>query len=43
MKDISETLQLPVRTVWSHLQRGLSLLREKAARRLNEKDYAPVR
>ena len=43
VKDISETLQLPVRTVWSHLQRGLSLLREKAARRLNEKDYAPVR
>jgi RNA polymerase sigma-70 factor, ECF subfamily len=43
VNDISETLQLPVRTVWSHLQRGMSLLREKAARRLNEKDYAPVR
>jgi RNA polymerase sigma-70 factor (ECF subfamily) len=43
VNDISHTLQLPVRTVWSHLQRGLSLLREKAARRLNEKDYAPVR
>ena len=43
VNDISNALQLPVRTVWSHLQRGLSLLREKAARRLNEKDYAPVR
>ena len=43
VSDISETLELPERTVWSHLQRGIALLREKAARRLHEKDYAPVR
>lgn len=42
--DISEALQMPVRTVWSHLQRGVSLLREKAARHhLIERDHAPVR
>jgi len=43
VNDISRTLQMPVRTVWSHLQRGVSLLREKAARHLIEKDHAPVR
>jgi len=48
MRDISEALDLPLRTVWSHLQRGLSLLREKAARCLRqpnapERTHAPVR
>ena len=29
--EIARTLNMPVRTVWSHLQRSLSLIREKAA------------
>jgi RNA polymerase sigma-70 factor, ECF subfamily len=41
--EIGRTLQMPVRTVWSHLQRATSLIREKAARYLKEKDNEPVR
>ncbi len=41
--EIGRTLQMPVRTVWSHLQRATSLIREKAARYLKEKDDEPVR
>jgi RNA polymerase sigma-70 factor (ECF subfamily) len=29
--EIGEALQMPVRTVWSHLQRATALIREKAA------------
>jgi len=41
--EIGRTLQLPVRTVWSHLQRATALIREKAARYLKENDDEPVR
>jgi len=43
VNDISQILQVPVRTVWSHLQRGVALLREKASRHLLEKNYVPIR
>ena len=42
-EEISRTLQMPVRTVWSHLQRATALIREKAARYLKEKEDEPVR
>jgi RNA polymerase sigma-70 factor (ECF subfamily) len=35
-EEIARALNMPVRTVKSHLQRALALLREKAARRLGE-------
>jgi RNA polymerase sigma-70 factor (ECF subfamily) len=41
--EIGQILQMPVRTVWSHLQRATALIREKAARYLKEKDNEPVR
>jgi RNA polymerase sigma-70 factor (ECF subfamily) len=34
--EIGRILKMPVRTVWSHLYRGLALLREKAKRYLPE-------
>ena len=43
VEEIGRTLQMPVRTVWSHLQRGTALIREKAARYLKENDDEPVR
>lgn len=42
-EEISKTLQMPVRTVWSHLQRGTAMIREKATRYLKEKDNEPIR
>src|SRR5262245_5700437 len=42
-EEIGRTLQMPVRTVWSHLQRGTAMIREKAARYLKEKDDEPIR
>ena len=42
-EEIGRTLQMPVRTVWSHLQRATALLREKAARYVKEKEDEPVR
>jgi RNA polymerase sigma-70 factor (ECF subfamily) len=41
-EEIGEALDMPVRTVRSHLQRGLALLREKASRLLREKTNEPV-
>ena len=41
--EIARTLEMPVRTVWSHLQRALVLLREKASRYLGKEDYEPIR
>ena len=35
--EIGRVLKMPVRTVWSHLYRGLALLREKASRYFQEK------
>jgi RNA polymerase sigma-70 factor (ECF subfamily) len=37
-EEIGRTLQMPVSTVWSHLQRAMALLREKAGRHLKEKE-----
>jgi RNA polymerase sigma-70 factor (ECF subfamily) len=42
-EEIGRTLQMPVRTVWSHLQRATALIREKATRYLKENDDEPVR
>jgi RNA polymerase sigma-70 factor (ECF subfamily) len=42
-EDIAQTLQMPVRTVWSHLQRGTAMIRDKAARYLKEKNDEPIR
>ena len=41
--EIGRTLQMPVRTVWSHLQRATALIREKAARFLKENRHERVR
>jgi len=41
--EIGRTLQMPVRTVWSHLQRATALIRKKAARYLMEDDNEPAR
>jgi RNA polymerase sigma-70 factor (ECF subfamily) len=41
--EIGEALKMPVRTVWSHLQRATALIRQKAARYLKEKEHEPVR
>jgi RNA polymerase sigma-70 factor (ECF subfamily) len=40
--EIGELLRMPVRTVRSHLQRGMVLLREKASRLLREVTREPV-
>jgi RNA polymerase sigma factor (sigma-70 family) len=40
--EIARTLQMPVRTVWSHLQRSLVLLREKVSHFLGKEDYEPA-
>lgn len=42
-EEISRTLQMPVRTVWSHLQRATALIREKAAQSLLENSHEPIR
>ena len=41
--EIGQILQMPVRTVWSHLQRATALLREKAAHYFKEKEDEPIR
>ena len=41
--DIARTMQIPVRTVWSHLQRSIALLRDKASRSSGKENYEPVR
>ena len=42
-EDIAKTLQMPVRTVWSHLHRATALIREKAARYRMEIEDEPNR
>jgi RNA polymerase sigma-70 factor, ECF subfamily len=42
-EEIGRTLQMPVRTVWSHLQRATALIREKAARYRMEREDEPSR
>ena len=41
--EIARTLEMPVRTVWSHLQRGTAMIRDKAARYLMEREDEPTR
>jgi len=41
--EIGELLGIPVRTVWSHLQRAMALMREKASRYLKEETNEPIR
>ena len=42
-EKIGEALGMPVRTVWSHLQRAIALMREKASRYLKEESNEAVR
>ena len=42
-EEIGKTLQMPVNTVWSHLQRGVAMIREKSMRYIREKDNEPIR
>ena len=42
-EEIGKALKMPVRTVWSHLQRATAMLREKATRYLKEKEDEPIR
>ncbi len=41
--EIARVLDMPVRTVWSHLQRSIALIREKASRLTGENVHEPVR
>jgi RNA polymerase sigma-70 factor, ECF subfamily len=41
--EIGKTLEMPVSTVRSHLQRGTAMVREKAARYLMEQENEPSR
>jgi DNA-directed RNA polymerase specialized sigma24 family protein len=43
VEEIGRTLQMPVSTVWSHLQRGTAMIREKATRYVKEKENEPMR
>jgi RNA polymerase sigma-70 factor (ECF subfamily) len=43
VEDISRTLEVPVRTVWSNLQRAMALMRSKASRYLKEVTNGPIR
>ena len=43
VEEIGRTLQMPVRTVWSHLQRATALIREKATLYLKENNNEPIR
>jgi RNA polymerase sigma-70 factor (ECF subfamily) len=41
--EIGRALEMPVRTVWSHLQRATAMIREKATRYLMEREDEPSR
>ena len=43
VEEIGRTLQMPANTVWSHLQRGTAVIREKLKRRMKENENEPVR
>ena len=43
VEDISRTLEMPVRTVWSNLQRATAMMREKASRYLKEESRESIR
>jgi len=42
-EEIGRILEMPVSTVWSHLQRATAMIREKAARYLMEREDEPSR
>src|SRR5262249_7259764 len=42
-EEISQALEMPVRTVWSHLQRGIAFIRKKAVRYREEREDEPTR
>ena len=42
-EEIGQSLQMPVRTVWSHLQRAIALVREKATLYLKENNHESLR
>jgi RNA polymerase sigma factor (sigma-70 family) len=41
--EIGQALNIPVRTVWSHLRRATALIREKVLRYSKERDDEPIR
>jgi RNA polymerase sigma-70 factor, ECF subfamily len=41
--DIAQAMQMPARTVWSHLQRSIALLKNKASRTPGKENYESVR
>jgi RNA polymerase sigma-70 factor (ECF subfamily) len=41
--EIARLLDMPVRTVWSHLRRSIALMREKATRLIGERVHEPAR
>jgi RNA polymerase sigma-70 factor (ECF subfamily) len=43
VEEIGRMLEMPVRTVWSHLQRAIALLKEKASRFSKEESREPIR
>jgi RNA polymerase sigma-70 factor, ECF subfamily len=43
VEEIGRMLDIPVRTVWTYLQRAIELMREKAARYLKEEKSGPIR
>jgi RNA polymerase sigma-70 factor (ECF subfamily) len=43
IEEIATTLQMPVRTVWSHLYRATALIRQKAQRYMTEMENEPSR
>src|SRR5215471_16128182 len=42
-EEIGSTLQMSVHTVWSHLRRGVAMIRQKTTRYMKENDNEPVR
>ena len=43
VEEIGRILEMPTNTVWSHLQRGTAMIREKATRYVKEKENEPIR
>lgn len=41
--EIADALDMPVRTVWSHLQRAIAMLREKSSHLLKERSHERIR
>ena len=43
VREIGDILEIPVPTVWSHLRRGLAMLRYKFSVSVTEEDHEQVR